>query len=265
MLSQKQGKNNISFYEGFFFPFNAINTHWRDFVLLTGLFSLISSVMVLLTGQCYLCFSSLEISEQIFCSEAWWNVLIYYVSIFLLLALFISRWQVIFAENKSFEDVIKKRMFRQDKKAMLFVFIFFLLCLVIDESIILLHERQVSPNWLTELGFFIVVSLMIVFSATLLFNFVIFQHFLQGGRFFELNKTFWPVLDNIYKYMIWFLLYFVMFSFLFMMVQVISWGNMFLLGRLFIMEFCIYFLVYTVAAFFIASLNYQEKIFFDKK
>lgn len=266
MLSKEQNRKNISFKEGLFFPFMTLNQHWRDFVLLTSTVSLITAVIILLTGQCIFCSFSPEISMYIFCSKAWWNVLIHYLSVFFLLTFFINRWQVIFAENKSFKEVVKLKMFKQDRKALLVVFIFFLLWFVIGIGAAYLHIRQPNPNWLVELGFFVPVSLIMVFSVFLLFNFVIFQHFLQGGSFFALNKTFWPILDNIYKYMIWFLLYVLLFSYLFQQAfRIVSFGGLFLWGRIFVTEFCIYFLIYTIAALFMASLYYQEKIFFDKK
>jgi small-conductance mechanosensitive channel len=220
----------------------------------------------LLTGQCYFCSFSPEISEYIFCSKAWWNVLIHYFSILFLLAYFISRWQVIFAENKNFKEVVKTKMLKQDGKSLLVVFIFFLLWAVIGIGAAYLHIRQPNPNWLIELAVFIPVSLCMIFAVILLFNFVIFQHFLQGGCFFALNKTFWPIIDNIYKYMIWFLIYILLFSFLFQQAfSIVSWGGLFLEGRIFVTEFCVYFLIYTITALFIASLDYQEKIFFDDK
>ena len=41
MSSQKQDMKNISLKEGFFFPYRSISEHWRDFILLTAMFSLI--------------------------------------------------------------------------------------------------------------------------------------------------------------------------------------------------------------------------------
>lgn len=266
MSSQEQNMKSISFKEGLFFPYRTISKHWRDFVLLTAMFSLIMSVIILLTGQSFFCSVSSEIGAYIFCSATWWNVLIHYVSVFVFLAFFVNRWQAIFAENKTFEEVIKMRARRKDGKALLVVFIFFLLWGIIGAGGVYLHIRHPNPNWLVELSFFIPISLVIVFAAVLLFNFVIFQHFLQGGSFFALNKTFWPVLDNIYKYMVWFLVNVVLFSYLLQSAfRIISLGGLFLWGRVFVVEFFVYFLMYTVAALFVASLYYQEKIFFDKK
>ena len=266
MSSQEQNLKKISFKEGLFFPYRAISKHWRNFILLTAMFSFIMSVIILLTGQNFFCSVSSEVETYIFCSAAWWNILIHYVSVFVLFAFFVNRWQAIFVENKTFEEVIKMKASRKDGKALLVVFLFFLLWGIIGVGAVYLNIRRPNSNWLVELSFFIPISLVIIFSAVLLFNFVIFQHFLQGGSFFALNKTFWPVLDNIYKYIVWFLVNVVLFLYLFQLVfHAISLGGLFLWGRIFIVEFFAYFLMYTVAALFVASLEYQEKIFFDKK
>jgi len=267
MLREQEDNEDISFKEGLFFPFRMLRTHWRDFVLLSAMVSIFMSVVVLLTGQCFFCFFSQEVSSYIFCSNSWINAISSYALLFCSLAFFINRCQLIFVEKQSFTDVIKVKISKKDGKALLVVFLYFLLWLVIGIGGVFLHMRQPNPDWTIELCFFVFMSVVMVFSVVLLFNFVIFQHFLQGGPFFALNKTFWGVLDNIYSYIAWFLLYVVIFTYLFQFaIQIIFYSGVPLLLRVFFAEFCIYFLIYTLAALIVAQLTYQEKIFFrDEK
>ena len=76
-----------------------------------------------------------------------------------------------------------------------------------------------------------------------------------------LNKTFWPMFDNLHKLFVWFLFYFLILAYIFRNTVVFFLKDetlpVLLSGLL--GEFCFYFVVYTGVAVFMSSLAYQAK------
>ena len=130
-----------------------------------------------------------------------------------------------------------------------------------------LNIRKPVEDWREELLFFFVFTMIILAVFVLLVNSVLFIRFLQGKKWLNLRCSFWPVFDNLYKILGWFLFYFLVFAYFFRSVTVFwvqnewfpFWVNS-LAG-----EFCFYFVIYASVAVFISSLAYQAKYIFGNR
>ena len=269
MNTKKSGKKNgLSFIEGLTFPIIMINSHLRDFLKLTGFAALFTSFITVIIGRSNYCGMNQGLANTLYCPFS--SYAVFFVPISFLLVILVSgfvynRWQLIFSKNMSFSSAIKEKAIVNDFKASGYLLFYILLWGVFVVGLFLLDKRVPNPDWHKELMFFVFVSLMILLGIVLLFNFVVFQHSLSGGKFFLINKTFLPVFDNVYKIMFWFFIYFFIFVYLLKIVLLVFadksfpiWFNI-LFG-----EISFYFVVYSLVAIFSAALFYQEKALFGK-
>lgn len=259
--SENEGKKILSFVEMGFFPFMVINRRCIDFLLLTAFVSFICSTVAFLFGRSFLCSFSGDCVSGIFSSVV--SFLVFWCG----LAFFVNRWFLIAFEGVSFAEAVKKRCLKQDLRAMFLVFLYLALWGVIGFSLYFLEARKPFADWRLELLLFIGVSFVIIFAVILLLNSVIFLHYLQGENLFVLNKTFWPVLDNIFKMLIWFFIYF--FVFVFCLKDVFSYflGHKELWGwlRYWGSEFCMDFFIFAIVSILVSALKYIELVIFSGK
>lgn len=132
-------------------------------------------------------------------------------------------------------------------------------------SAYLLNQRKATPDFNLELSLFILFSSLITLSLIVYLNNVLLLRLLDGKKWFEPEKTVWPIFDNIYKYILWIMLYFAFFAiitknlFMFIITPCPVENIKFIIG-----EFLINFTIYTTASFWISSLQYQEKHLFKE-
>ncbi len=261
---KKTEEKTISLIEGLFYPLVVLNKNLKSFLLLSLFVSFIVSLTTVLVGRSFFC--GLDIKD-IYCTQNFLTVLISGGVAFLGIAFFYNRWQIIISENKTFREVIKERRFKKDLKTLCVVFIYILTWAVLGFCVFLLARRKPVEDWKMELLFFFCVSLVIMAAIFLLLNFVVFQHFLSGGSFFAIHKTFWAIFDGIYKPIVWFLSYLLVFAYLlhislafFETDKVLPvWFSAFANEFLLYFNFC--FLTSVIAS----SLFYQEKVLFSEE
>lgn len=261
-------KNILPFIEGLIFPMAMINSHLKDFFKLTGCAACITSLITILIGRSNYCGMNQGL-DTFYCpfnSYAIYFVPISFLLVFLVSGFVYNKWQLIFSKNMSFLASIKEKAYIKDLKASGYLLLYLLFWGVLGIGMFLLDRRVPNPNWIIELMFFMLVSLSILLAVILLFNFVVFQHSLNGGKVFLINKTFLPIFDSMYKLMFWFLIYFVIFIYLLKMAMLVFadksfpvWFNL-LFG-----EISFYFVVYSMITVFSATLFYQEKALFREE
>jgi len=263
-----ENKVVIPFFEGLSFPATEVSMHLKEFIFLAGGLSFLMTIVILCLGRSLFCgFDVNGAIEGLFCSRSLINLFLSACISLFSVAVFINRWQEIVFDNKSFSDVIKLRCFKKDFKALGVVLLYLALWLILCAACMFLEARKVVADWQTELLVFVGFSLVIVFVLFLLLNFVVFYNYLQGGRFFALNKTFWPIFDNIYKPIIWFFIYFLIFIYFFKVVFVsFMVGSTFPFWlNIFACDFFCYFLIYMMTAIVQLSLAYQAKFLFKSE
>jgi len=264
MNNKENKKNVLPFVEGLTFPLNSVAEHSKVFFLLVSCVSFFVSLFVVLSGHSLYCELSPEIGAYIFCSDSLATSLSALIVTFMGMVFVFNRWQIGLSDkNLGFVDLLRLKCFKKDMKAAAVILLYIGLWVIVSMGIYFLNVRKPTPDWHMELAFFVLVSSIIVFAIILLLNFVVFQHFLQGGSFFALNKTFWIIFDNIYKPISWFFIYFIIFAYITKVLLGVVFNNGLPLWlSVFVSEFFCYFVVYSIIAVFSASLYFQEKKLF---
>ncbi len=258
MTEHKNTKIIIPFFEGLASPFKTIKLHFNSFCILTSFFALITTIISDILGRSIFC--GLEQDTSLYCSTSPFNAIASIIFLLIGFSLYLNRWDLITKYNTPIKETLKQFYIRRDIKAFLIIFINIILWTIIVISAYLLNTRQATPNFYLELGYFALFSSLILISIILLFNNVIFIRLLDEKKCNVLNKTLWPIFDNLYKFMLWFIIYFILFiqitRYIFLNVMTIS-TIPFIYS--FICEFILYFIIYSIPAFWIIILRYQEK------
>ena len=266
-MSKNDDENKvvIPFFEGLSFPVTELSMHLKEFVCLAGFLSFLTTIIILCLGRSIFCgFDTHGEIKGLFCSQSLISLLASTVVSLFSVAYFINRWHAIVFDKKSFSEAIKLKCLKKDFKALGVILLYIVLWLALFAACLFLEKRRAVADWQAELLVFIGFSLVIVLALFLLLNFVVFYNYLQGGRFFAINKTFWPVFDNIYKPIISFFIYFLIFVYFFKVVFVsfMTENTLPLWLNIFASDFFCYFLIYMVAAIVEVSLAYQAKFLF---
>lgn len=243
------------FFGGLAYPVMEIRKKNKDFLLLTGLVALVCSFIEVIIGRSYFCG---VIAEGV-CSNNLFSVIISTLVMFAGLGFYISRWVNIAFEDTSFKEAIKQKCFKQDIKAIFLVFLYSFLWAAVCFGVYFLSERTPVDNWKIELAVFVAVSAIVIVALILLMNFVIFFRFLQKKSVFVLKQTFWPIFDNIFKLLAWFLIYFLIFF------SLLRGGFFYFLSSTYLPtwlriignEFFIDFVIFTIAAVYVLQLKYM--------
>lgn len=157
----------------------------------------------------------------------------------------------------------------KDFKIFGFLMLFLSLWGIVAVGVYTLYVRKATPNLNFEIAWFVFVSLFIMAAFFMLSNAVLFARFLDGKGWLQLNKTAFPIFDNIYKQIIWFLFYLLLFAYFFQLV-----GRLFFVSEQvlpvwlcsFIGDFLLYFVFYLMIICFVSLLKYQEiYIFADEE
>lgn len=248
-----EGEVVIPFADGFLYPLRRIMLYFKSFALLTCVLALINVALSFLCGRTLIC----GIGEGTYCSTSGWLFIVSIIGLFGGISFYISKW---FAVSEK-QELLCFKFKKADLRPLVFV-LFYLFCWgYVFWRIYALEIRQVTPDWRFELFLFVMETTGILVVLTLIANSVLLVSFLEGKKWWLLNKTFWPVFDNLHKLFVWFLFYFLVLAYIFRNTVVFFlkdetlpvWLNG-LLG-----EFCFYFVIYTGVAVFISSLAYQAK------
>ncbi|MCM1322561.1 MAG: hypothetical protein NC218_00050 [Acetobacter sp.] len=256
-------KVDFSFWEGITFPFECIYRHFKDFCYLIGSFSLFSAILMMFAGRGFACASGLE--GSIYCINNVWFSLILFVFLFILMACFVNRWWKIAFYNMSFKEAMKIKFGIADIKTMGFIFLYLMVFCAIGIGFYWLYARVVTPNWVTELLLFMLVSLFIIGGFFIIANAVVFARFLDGQEWLVFGKTFLPVFDNIYKLIAWFLFYLLLLIYLIQQAQrvfFICQKTMPLLLAGFAGDVALQFVFYLMLACGVSLLKFQERYIF---
>lgn len=264
MIEDKDTKIVIPFFEGLIYPVNAIKSNLKNFCFLTSVFALITTIIINLLGRSVFC--GLEQENSYYCSISPFNTLTSFFILLIGFALYTNRWDLITKNNINTKDTLKQLYYPKDLKAFIIIITNLIFWATIVLSIYLLNTKKPTPDFYFELGYFILFSLLILISIVFLLNNVIFTQFLDGKKWFVLNKTFWPIFDNIYKLFLWFLIYFIFFAQIFRAIF-LNIMNLKTTNYVytFSCEFIFFFFLYTTFAFWITSLRYQEKYLFSNE
>lgn len=258
----EDGEVVIPFIGGLTYPVRQIDGHIKGFLWLTFVAALFNVVISSFLGRNFLCGLGIE-GPGFYCSA---NVLALGASVLAFiggLAWYINRWYSI---SESGGEIVYKLNLK-DVKTVGFILFYLGLWAVAGWAAYSLNIRKPVEDWREELLFFFVFTMIILAVFVLLVNSVLFIRFLQGKKWLNLSCSFWPVFDNLYKILGWFLFYFLVFAYFFRSVTVFwvqnewfpFWVNS-LAG-----EFCFYFVIYASVAVFISSLAYQAKYIFGNR
>jgi hypothetical protein len=255
----KKTANDITFVECLSYPVTSIVENFKAFFILSGVVSLVVSLVTFLSGRGFFC--SLQIGS--FCYHNGYMMIISCLINLYGMAFFINRWQMVVNQKKSALKALCEKSFTKDMKALGVLLLYFLFWGIISGCAVALKQRVVTENVSLELGYFVVFSGIIIFCLLLLLNFVGFYHYLHGGEFFTLHKTIGKSCDNLYTLVAVFFIYMLIFVFL------LFRGEGFFRGYLgygviieYLSEFYLYFIFCTILSVFVGSFEYQEKKLF---
>ena len=258
----KSGDNEITFAESLSYPMTLIFSHFKAFLILAGVVSLFVSLVTFASGRSFFC--GLQIGS--FCSNSGYAAILSLIVNLYGMAFFVNRWQKIACENMGIRKAISDKCLAKDMKAVGVILFYFFLWGVVFGCAFLLKQRSVTDDVSVELGFFMIVSGIIIVCLLLLLNFVGFYRYLQGGKFFTFHRTVGKSLDKFYTFISVFFIYMIIFVFFIfrgegLFREYISYGILVeYLG-----EFYLYFIFCTILAVFVGSFEYQQKKLFADK
>lgn len=258
----------IPFFGGLVFPFEKIGQNYKGFLGLTGGFALFSAIFSMFIGRGFACGLGVE-DKMPFCTNNVLSLIVSVIMLLILTALFIRRWWLLSFKKQSFSEVVKTKVDVKDFKVLVFLVCFLSLLGIIGVGVYALYIRKATPHLNFELAWFVFVSLFIMVAFFVLINVVLLARFLDGKNWLLLNKTALPIFDNIYKLIVWFLVYLLILAYLFQQA-----GSMFFACKSvfpmwlcsFIGDFSLYFVFYFMVACFVSLLKYQDMhIFADEE
>lgn len=265
-IKDDENKSVFSFIQGLTYPLIVINNNLKNFLSITCFFAFTMAVLSFFSGKSFLCglLLSADMDVGVFCSSSNFLMIISLVVNFIVISFYLNRIGMIDMKQEKRFWFLQKIGLKQELKAFLVVCLYLLLWGVICGIGYVLKIREVTPDWKNELSIFVLLSSFIILAFFFLFNFVCFIHYLHGGRFFDIKKTFLPIFDEIFKVIFWFLIYFIIFIFLFSNAfqYFVAHINFY---SVFACEFCLYFLLYFMIAVMYFSFEYQEKALFIKE
>ena len=254
----------IPFWKGFLYPFIVIKNNLNNFLTLTGVFAFITALLSLAMG----CSSGCKFGDesQIFCSNSIYTVIAFGVILLLGISLYSNRILMITQNTKDLKEVIKKYYHPEDTKTIITLTLNFLTWILIVYCAHILSIRVPTPNFYAELIYFLFFSGIIVLCFIYLINNVIMLRYITGKKWLVLNQTFWPVFDNLVKFMLWPTCYALFFGWLakaqfsYVLSLTPDAGIIFFAFS----DFMLYFITYSIFAFWILHLCYIEKEIFKE-
>lgn len=262
-------KSNVvfPFFEGITFPFETIYKKIKGFCYLTGLFSLMAAVLVMLFGRSFVCTLGLS-GSGIYCLTNVWGFLLLFLLLLFMMACFINRWWQVAYNNMTFAEAIRIKISLREVKILFFLLMYLLMFLIIGGGLYALYTRVATPNLKLELAIFAGVSLFIFAALIVLLNAVMFACFLDGKEWHMVLRVQLSLFDNIYKLAVWFLFYLLLFAYL--IRQSVSLFFTFqkvlpLWFSGFLGDFVLYSIFYFMAVCAVSLLKLQENCIFENK
>lgn len=261
MLFNKNEKKVLPFVDGLTFPIEKIISHFKEFLLLICSASLISSI---LNYWLFKSFSCTQDELGYSCTYSYFRAIILLLFGWYLSAAVYNRWQAVFADGKKLAETFNKEYFMKDAKAGFILLLYLVAWGMVLGGLYWLNIRVPNKDWRIETAFFMAVSFGILVFLFALLNFSVFQHFFRGGRFFAINKTFFPIFDNLYKPFAWFMIYLLIVTILLKQVfTYVFYNQHFSEGiRFCLNSFSFSAVYYTIVVFLSASLFFQERDLF---
>ncbi len=263
-MKNKDGEIIIPFFAGVTYPVRQIASHFKSFVYLTAGISFFNLIVSFLLGRSFLCGGGMG-EGIVYCSNRGWAAACSFLTVWFGLAFYINRWFLISYNGLPIDEAVKTRDWKKDAKTAGFILFYWLMWGAAGLAVYWLNIRVPVESWVKELLFFFAMSLIILLAFILIANAVLFVRFLQGKDWWTINRTFWPVFDNLYKLVGWFVLYLGGLAFIlgiifdvFMREAVLPLWISNILG-----EFCFNFVLYAGAAIFVSALAYQAQFVFE--
>lgn len=255
---------NIPFWKCFFYPFKEISKNSHNFLTLTGLFAFITTILSFFTGNSSGCKFGEE--SQIFCTSSISLFIVFALILLLGISLYSYRILMITQHKAPLKEIIKKYYHPQDTKTIITIILNLLVWGIIAYSAYSLDARTPTPNFYAELIYFIFFSGIIILCFAYLVNNVTMLRYILGKKWLVLNQTFWPIFDNLVKFMLWPVLYSLFFgwlakaSFSYLLTLDPNSNIIFFIFS----DFTLYFITYSIFAFWILHLVYIEKTIFKE-
>ena len=260
-------KSKFSFIKGINYPLITTSENMKNFLTLTCFFSLVMTVISLLLGRAFLCSFKLsfDLDVGVFCSSGVFNTVVSLIINLIGISLYVNKVGLIKEKQEKMFWFLHGIKWKQVLKSFMIVFLYLLFWGVIGYSLsYLLYIRQPVSDWKAEVSIFVLISLLMLVCFFLLLNFVVFIHYLHGGKLCEIKKVFWPIFDEVFKLMALFFIYMFIFSILFFTISRSFISNMNFLNVT-CNEFLMYFLLYFMVAIIYFSYEYQEKFLFSEE
>lgn len=254
----------IPFWKGFLYPFIIIKNNLNNFLTLTGVFAFITALCSLVTGSSSGCKFGDE--SQIFCSNSIYTVITFGIILLLGVSLYSSRILMITQNQKNLKEVIKKYYHPEDTKTIITIALNCIALVLIVYCSYTLDTRVPTPNFYAELIYFLFFSGIIILCFIYLINNVVMLRFIIGKKWLVINQTFWPIFDNLVKFMLWPVCYALFFGWLaraqFSHVLSLTPDSGIIIFTF--SDFMLYFITYSIFAFWILHLCYIEKEIFKE-
>lgn len=262
-MEKESNKTIIRFFDGLLYPFTFINNNLPSFMKLTSIFALLYTFFIFILGRSIACSTLSDISSHIYCSNSLIHAIISIILFFILVSLYLNRLTML-KKNTSIKELITQINIKSDLKMLAFVLITIINIILLFGSIYLLSTRKATPNFYFELGYFILFSSLIIINTIYLLTTTLSYRYMTGKPLLKLSNIFWPIVDNIYKYLLWFLFSFLFFSWILKTISgyVLSIPTTATLIPFIIGEFLLSFTTLTIFAYWILQIQYQEKCFF---
>ena len=254
----------IPFWKGFIYPFTIIKNNSNIFFTLTGLFALTTAILALITGNSSGC--KFGDSSMIFCSTSISTFIIFILFFLLGISLYSSRILMITQKQKTLKEMIKEYYHPEDTRTIITIILNCLAWGCIAYCAYTLDTRVPTPNFYAELIYFLFFSGIIILCFIYLLNNVLLLRFIEGKKWLKLNQSFWPIFDNLIKFMLWPVCYALFFGWLsktqfsYTLSLTPQSNILFFIFN----DFMLYFIIYSIFAFWILHLVYIEKEIFKE-
>lgn len=263
-MNKPNNQTFLPFWQGLFYPFTVIKNN-KNYLRLTLIFALFLTTTTFLLGRSYLCnFNNTTLK---LCSNSPLLSIISIMFFWITNAIYANRLLLITSTNISIKQAIKTKNYKQDLKTLLIIFLNITAWTAIITSIYILAHRKATPNFFFELGYFTLFSFIIFIALIYLLNNVLTYRFIENKKYMLLNKTFWTIFDNLYKFLIWFLLSFMFFSWIFKSIIIFTINSIEKNNILFyfMSEFMLTYAILSVTTYWILHLQFQEKHLFKEE
>ena len=265
-MSNQELKKDIKFgfFKGIQKGADQIFNNFKAFACLVFLFGGALSIVNFIFGQPIGC-SYEEHYVATYCSTSGINIVLKMIVNVLLFSIFISRWQMVAFQHKDIKDVLTKKYWKQDFKALLLLLFYFVSFILISLISYYLTQRVAINNVSFEAMLFVVLtSIILIFISLMLVSFL-WVRFFDGYKIERIGEALWCIFDNLYRIFVWFMFYML---FLLVVVKFIMSLPVVALGGV-LHSFVAEFLANGVLLLFVATLqgilNYEADLFFEDK